>query len=77
MAIVAPRATRSDPSPPSSYCASQVLGDAKLCAQWREECAVMANRIIDMRAALKEAMVKVWACPYIDYQCVRRATEHQ
>jgi len=37
----------------------EVLGDAALCAQWRSECAIMANRIIDMRIALKEALVKV------------------
>eukprot|EP00316_Scyphosphaera_apsteinii_P012464 CAMPEP_0119315378 /NCGR_PEP_ID=MMETSP1333-20130426/35607_1 /TAXON_ID=418940 /ORGANISM="Scyphosphaera apsteinii, Strain RCC1455" /LENGTH=424 /DNA_ID=CAMNT_0007320719 /DNA_START=30 /DNA_END=1304 /DNA_ORIENTATION=- len=36
----------------------EVLKDEKLSAQWRDECATMANRIISMRSALKEALEK-------------------
>eukprot|EP00967_Tisochrysis_lutea_P010963 scaffold12489_cov27-Tisochrysis_lutea.AAC.2 len=70
LARSAPRAVRLtlQQLPRASYCLGclaprQVLGDAALCAQWRSECAIMANRIIDMRIALKEALVKVATLP--------------
>jgi aspartate/tyrosine/aromatic aminotransferase len=37
----------------------QVLSDAQLYGLWRQELAGMAHRILDMRTALKQALLEV------------------
>jgi len=50
------RPSYSNPPLTGARIVAEVLGDAELCAQWRGECASMANRIISMREALKAAL---------------------
>lgn len=51
------RAMYSNPPVHGARIVATVLGDAELEAQWRGECKLMADRIIDMRAALKKAIL--------------------
>ena len=51
------RAMYSNPPIHGARIVSAVLSDAALEAQWRAECKTMAERIIDMRTALKAAVL--------------------
>ena len=55
---VAARTLWSNPPLYGARIVQTVLGDPKLKAQWYEECAGMAKRIISMRAALVENLKK-------------------
>ena len=55
---VAARTLWSNPPLYGARIVQSVLGDPKLKAQWNEECAGMAHRIIAMRQALVENLKK-------------------
>ena len=50
------RAMYSNPPIHGARVVSEVLGDPALEAEWRSECKMMADRIINMRKALKDGL---------------------